>query len=238
VEVLDDTLVRRLPAFGKRMRWFLENRKELASQVTLGEGDHGQLLLAIPSRARLERVLRRMLDEQEFLSPHGIRSTSKAHAQQPYTFWAGGQELRVDYEPGEAQTPLFGGNSNWRGPVWLPINYLLVEALERYYHFYGEELKVELPTGSGRRANLAEVAHDLSARLARLFLAGPDGARPCHDGDRRFAADPHWRDLVLFHEYFHGDTGRGLGASHQTGWTALCIRFIEDMARGAHHHPR
>jgi hypothetical protein len=199
--------------------------------VTLGAGDHGNLLLAIPSRARLERVLARMLDEQEFLSPHGIRSLSKVHAHEPYSFWIGSEELRVEYVPGESNTGLFGGNSNWRGPVWLPINYLLIEALERYHHFYGDGLRVECPTGSGRLMNLCEVARELSARLSRLFLAGPGGARPCHGGDPRFASDPHWRDLLLFHEYFHADTGRGLGATHQTGWTALAIRFIEDAAR-------
>jgi Glycosyl hydrolase family 63 C-terminal domain len=231
VEVLEDGLMKKLPAFGKRLQWFLENRPDLAGQVTLGEGDHGRLLLAIPSRQRLERVLRRMLDEGEFLSPYGIRSLSKAHAGAPYRYWIGNQELRVDYTPGEANTPLFGGNSNWRGPVWLPVNYLIVEALERYNHFYGGELCVECPTGSGRFMTLAEVAREISARVARLFTADAVGARPCHGGDPRFAADPHFRDLVLFHEYFHGETGCGLGASHQTGWTALAIRLIEDTAR-------
>jgi hypothetical protein len=231
VEVLGGGLLERLPSFGKRLRWFLENRPDLAAQVTLGEGARGKLLLAIPSRARLLRVLRRMLDEDEFLSPHGVRSLSKAHAREPYRFWIYDHELRVDYTPGEADTSLFGGNSNWRGPVWLPVNYLIIEALERYHHFYGAELRVECPTGSGRLMSLDEVAHDLAGRVARLFVADAAGHRPCHGGDLRFAGDPHFRDLLLFHEYFHGETGRGLGASHQTGWTALAIRLIEDQAR-------
>jgi hypothetical protein len=137
----------------------------------------------------------------------------------------------VDYVPGEGNTGLFGGNSNWRGPVWFPINFLLIEALERYHHFYGDELRVECPVGSGRMLNLREVASELSARLAAIFLADPSGRRPCHGEDDRYAADPHWRELVLFHEYFHGDSGRGLGASHQTGWTALGVLCIEDVAR-------
>jgi hypothetical protein len=232
VEILEEGLIRRLPAFRKRMQWFLENRKDLAGQVALGTGDHGsRLLLAIPSRDRLLRVLRTMLDEDEFLSPYGIRSLSKVHARHPYRFMAGNQELRVDYVPGEANTSLFGGNSNWRGPVWLPVNYLLIEALERYHHFYGDELRVECPTGSGRYLTLVEVAHEIAGRLTRLFLADDDGHRPCHGGDPRYASDPHWRDLLLFHEYFHADTGHGLGASHQTGWTALAIRLFEDLAR-------
>jgi hypothetical protein len=137
----------------------------------------------------------------------------------------------VDYVPGESNTGLFGGNSNWRGPVWFPINYLVVEALERYHHFYGDDLTVECPVGSGRRMNLREVARELARRLGSLFLPGSDGRRPCHGDDSRYAEDPHWKDLVLFHEYFHGDTGRGVGASHQTGWTALVLRAIEDTAR-------
>jgi hypothetical protein len=231
VEVLEDHVIDRLPAFKRRMQWFLENRRDLASGGAFGSSLHGHLLLALPSRARLERVLRYMLDENEFLSPFGIRSLSKAHEAAPYRFVHGGQEFRVDYEPGESQTALFGGNSNWRGPVWMPVNYLLIEALERYHYFYGDDLRVEYPTGSGQLMNLGQVAGALSERLARLFLNGPIGGRPCHGGDPRFAVDPHWRDLVLFHEYFHAETGRGAGASHQTGWTALAIRFIEDLAR-------
>ena len=231
VEVLDEEVIDRLPAFNKRLRWFLDNRRDLAGRVTLGEGGGGRMLLAIPSRERLVRVLGRMLDESEFLSPHGIRSMSKAYEKDPYRFDFGGQTLEVDYEPGESTIGLFGGNSNWRGPVWMPPNYLLIEALERYHHFYGDDLRVECPAGSGRGLTLGEVARELSARVAGIFLAGPDGRRPCHGDDAQFATDPHWRDLLLFHEYFHGETGRGLGASHQTGWTALVLRFIEDLAR-------
>jgi Glycosyl hydrolase family 63 C-terminal domain len=228
-EVLEDEIIDKLPAFRKRMRWFLDNRRALAGQVTFG--GEGRVLLAIPSRDRLVRLLRTMLDETEFLSPQGIRSMSKVHRDSPYRFVFGGQSLEVDYEPGESRSGLFGGNSNWRGPIWMPINYLLVEALERYHHFYGDDLRVECPIGSGRGLTLKEVARELSARLARIFLADGAGRRPCHGGDARWSADPHWRSLVLFHEYFHGETGRGLGASHQTGWTALAIRLIEDLAR-------
>jgi hypothetical protein len=189
------------------------------------------MLLALPTREHLMRVLRRMLDEAEFLSPHGIRSLSKVHEQNPYRFDFGGQSWSVDYEPGESTTGMFGGNSNWRGPIWMPGNYLLIEALERYHHFYGDDLRVEYPTGSGRGLTLAEVARELAARVAGIFLRGPDGRRPCHGDDLPFASEPHCRELLLFHEYFHGDTGRGLGASHQTGWTALVVRLIEDLAR-------
>jgi hypothetical protein len=194
-------------------------------------GGSVQRLLAIPSRDRLEKVLRYLLDESEFFSPHGIRSVSRVHRDEPYKIEVNGMVHRVDYDPGESSTGLFGGNSNWRGPVWFPLNYLLLEALERFHHFYGPDLRVECPVGSGRMLNLQEVAHELGARLSSIFLADPAGHRPCHGGDSRFATDPHWKDLVLFHEYFHGDSGRGVGASHQTGWTALVVRCIEDRAR-------
>jgi hypothetical protein len=232
VEVLDDAVIDKLPAFKQRMRWFLENRRDLLGHATLAARARGHMLLAIPTRERLVRVLRRMLDENEFFSRYGLRSVSKVHEREPYRFFHGGEELRVDYVPGESTTALFGGNSNWRGPIWMPVNYLLVEALERYHHFFGDELRVECPVGSGQLLTLGQVAHELSARLASIFLADESGRRPCHGGDRRFADDPRWRDLVLFHEYFHGETGRGIGASHQTGWTALAIRLIEDQARG------
>jgi hypothetical protein len=233
-EILDDAVVDRLPGFKRRLLWFLENRKDLARHIAYCDraaGGRGLRLLAIPSRERLLRVLRTLLDEQEFLSPHGIRSLSRAHAREPYRFFMDGEELRVSYVPGESDSGLFGGNSNWRGPVWLPVNYLLVEALDRYHHFYGDRLTVELPTGSGRQATLCEVARELESRLVSLFLPDASGGRPCHGDDRRYAEDPHFRDLVLFHEYFHGDDGRGLGASHQTGWTALAVRLLEHRAR-------
>jgi hypothetical protein len=232
VEVLDDEVIERLPGFRRRMEWFLANRPELARHIsylcTLDR--HCRRLLAVPSEERLRRVLGYMLDEREFLSPYGIRSVSRVHEREPYVFRVGGEEHRVDYVPGESTTGLFGGNSNWRGPIWFPINYLLVEALERYHHFYGDSLLVECPTGSGRRLSLREAAREIGGRLTRIFLPDAEGRRAFHGDDRRWIDDPHWRDLTLFHEYFHGDTGRGLGASHQTGWTALVVRLVEDLA--------
>jgi hypothetical protein len=234
VEVLEDTVIDRLPGFRKRLQWFLDNRQDLARHVSYLEpqhdGDHGHRLLAIPSRSRLERVLRYVLDEKEFLSPYGVRSLSRFHAGHPFVCSAGGANHHVEYEPGESTTNLFGGNSNWRGPIWFPVNYLLVEALERYHHFYGETVRVECPTGSGRLMNLQEVARELASRLVRIFLPDAKGRRPCHGSDWRYAEDPHWRDLALFYEYFHGETGQGLGANHQTGWTALVTRLLENGA--------
>jgi hypothetical protein len=231
--ILDDEVISRLPGFSKRMRWFLENRKDLGQQIAYAgrDGRQHHRLLATPSRERLARVLAYMLDEKEFLSPYGIRSLSRIHAERPFVLHVNGEEHRVAYEPAESSTGLFGGNSNWRGPVWFPTNYLLIEALERYHHFYGDSLTVEFPTGSGRRMHLGSVAQELWQRLARLFLPDANGRRPCHGDDRRYVDDPHWKDLVLFYEYFHGDTGRGVGASHQTGWTALAARCNEDLAR-------
>jgi hypothetical protein len=234
-EILEEDAIEKLPGFKKRLQWFLEHRQDLAQHISYMVDDnsgrqHGHRLLAIPSRERLERVLKYMLDENEFLSPYGIRSVSKYHEIHPYVFSVNGDEHRVDYVPAEGNSGLFGGNSNWRGPIWFPINYLLVEALERYHHFYGDTLKVECPTGSGRMLNLQQVADDLRSRLARIFLPDETGRRPCHGDERRYAEDPHWKDLALFYEYFHGDTGRGVGASHQTGWTALVTRCIENAA--------
>ena len=231
VEVLEQSTMKKLPGFYRRFRWFMEHRPELARNITAGTTGNDLILLAIPARDQLERVLRYMLDESEFLSPHGLRSVSKYHEKHPCIFNAGGGEYRVDYEPAESTTGLFGGNSNWRGPIWFPINFLLLEALERYDHFYGDSLRVECPTGSGHMMNLRQVALELSTRLAGIFLPDANGRRPCNGDDPRFATDPHWRDLVLFNEYFHGDTGKGLGASHQTGWTALAIRCVADVAR-------
>jgi hypothetical protein len=233
VEFIDEDRLDELPGFAKRTRWFLEHRPELAAHISYmaSDGCHaGRRLLAIPSRERLERMLRYVFDEREFLSPFGVRSLSKIYGERPYLLYEDGQEYRVDYEPGESRTWLFGGNSNWRGPIWFPTNYLLIEALERYHHFYGDGFTIEYPTGSGKRLTLTQIAADLSSRLVRLFLPNGGGRRPALGMEARFVNDPHWRDLLLFHEYFHGDTGQGLGASHQTGWTALVARLIEQGA--------
>jgi hypothetical protein len=175
----------------------------------------------------MKRVLRRVLDPEEFLSDHGIRSVSRFHARQPYVCVMNGTARSVGYEPGESQSGLFGGNSNWRGPVWFPINYLIIEALQRFHHYYGDDFLVECPTGSGHKITLREIAAELSRRLTHIFLRGTDGRRPVFGTNEVFQSDPHWRDYMLFHEYFHGDTGAGLGASHQTGWTALVAKLLE-----------
>jgi hypothetical protein len=230
-EIIEDETINALPGFKKRFEWFLKHKPELSRHISTACSEHGHRLLAIPSKERLTRVLRFMLDESEFLSPHGLRAVSKFHEQNPYVFEIMGERHVVDYVPGESNTWLFGGNSNWRGPIWFPVNYLIIESLERYHHFYGDDLKVECPTGSGHWLNLQQVAQELERRLAGLFLPDADGRRPCHGDDARWANDPHWRELVLFHEYFHGETGRGVGASHQTGWTALAVRCLKSAAR-------
>ncbi|MGA3120479.1 MAG: glucosidase [Polyangiaceae bacterium] len=239
VEVLESTVLDRLPNFKKRMDWFLANRFDLARHISYLEtsterADGSRRLLAVPSRERLQRVLRHVLDENEFLSPYGIRALSRVHRDHPYVLDAGGRQYQVEYVPGESASGLFGGNSNWRGPVWFPLNYLLVESLQRYHHFYGDELRVECPTGSGRWLTLGEVAVELARRLSSIFLPDAEGRRPCHGSNARYAVDPHWKNLVLFHEYFHGDDGRGVGASHQTGWTALVVRCLAEVARARH----
>jgi hypothetical protein len=234
VEVLESAVLDRLPGFKKRMEWFLANRVDLARHISylepsVGSG-RGKRLLAVPSRERLLRVLRYVLDEGEFLAPYGVRALSRVHKESPFALSANGSEYRVEYVPGDSTSGLFGGNSNWRGPIWFPLNYLLVESLQRYHYFYGDDLRVECPTGSGRWLSLSDVAVELARRLGSLFLADGDRGRPCHGGHERYARDPHWRDLVLFHEYFHGDSGRGVGANHQTGWTALVVRCLEELA--------
>ena len=232
VEVLHQDVIDRLPGFKKRMEWFLNNRQDLYHQISMmemrREGEYTHRLLAIPTRARLLRVLTRLLDEREFLSPFGIRSVSAVYAEHPYTLSLDGQEYSVGYDPGESTTGIFGGNSNWRGPIWLPINYLLIEALQRYCHFYGDDFQVECPTGSGKCMNLSDVAQELNRRLCSLFLPDSSGWAPWQGDDRIYASDPHWRGLLHFNEYFHADTGRGCGASHQTGWTALIARCLKD----------
>jgi hypothetical protein len=229
VEVIETAQIDKMPGFKKRMDWFLRYREDLKPLITYGEpcSHFCHRMLALPTQQRLRRVLRYMLDENEFLSPYGLRSVSRIHREKPYVFHAGSEQHRVEYVPGEGTSYLFGGNSNWRGPIWFPINYLIIEALERYHHFFGEKFKVECPVGSGQRLTLQQVSKELARRLSSLFLPNGEGVRPFQGDDARFARDPHWRDLVLFHEYFHGDTGRGLGASHQTGWTALAVRLLE-----------
>lgn len=233
VEVLEQEQIDRLPSFRRRMEWFIRERYDLSKHISYmehaGSMTKGRNLLAVPSRHRLERVLRYVLDETEFLSPFGVRSLSRVHQAHPYIFKVDDSEYRVDYVPGESNTFMFGGNSNWRGPVWFPINYLLIEALERYHHFYGNEFLIDCPTGSGRMMNLKQVAQELARRLTSLFHVNEAGVRPYQGNLTRFATDPHWKDLHLFHEFFHGDNGRGCGASHQTGWTALVTRCWEKM---------
>ncbi len=231
VETLEHDLVESLPVFKRRMNWFFDNRIYLRDQGNVAcvksPGKNARRLLSVVNRDRLVKVLRIMLDENEFLSPYGIRSLSRLHLEHPFTLWADGQAHTIDYQPAESRSGMFGGNSNWRGPVWFPINYLLIESLQKYHHFYGDSLQVECPTGSGRMMTLGEVATDLSRRLIGLFLRNGRGERPIYGGNRLFQDDPHFRDCILFNEYFHGDNGAGLGAGHQTGWTGLVAKLIQ-----------
>jgi hypothetical protein len=221
-------LLDRNPGFRDRRRWFIDHRPDLTQSVApmdrVGEGD--RLLMSVVREDQLRRMLARMLDENEFLSPFGVRSVSRYHRDHPFTIRIGDVEHRLDYEPGESTTALFGGNSNWRGPVWLPLNYLLIEALRRYGEYYGPRFVIECPTGSGRAHTLGQVAAELARRVTRLFLRDADGRRPAAGDHPLLQGDPAWRDLVPFHEYFDGDTGRGCGASHQTGWTALMTNLL------------
>ena len=227
VEVLDKELLAQLPGFTHRMDWFRKNKPHLAAHV---EETEDKLLLSMVPRKRLERVLQRMVDPDEFMSPHGIRSLSKYHEAHPYHFYYEGENLTLDYEPAESVTPMFGGNSNWRGPVWFPINQLIVDGLERFYHFYGDTFTVQMPTPEGpKQVNLQELACDIQGRMASLFKPDEKGHRPAHGGEERYASDPYWNYLTLFYEYFDGNTGKGLGAAHQTGWTALVARMLEHV---------
>jgi hypothetical protein len=229
VETLDAESLQYLPAFHRRFDWFMDHRPDLVSRCadmrTPGEG--GRRLLAVTNEERLRRVLSVMLDESEFLSPNGIRGLSRRYLGEPYRLIIDGKEHRVDYEPAESKSGLFGGNSNWRGPVWLPVNFLLLESLQKFHHYFGSSFKVEFPTGSGHFATLEEVAAELSRRLSRIFLRDDSGRRPALGGVERFQSDPHFRDLLLFHEYFNGDDGAGIGASHQTGWTGLIVKLLQ-----------
>jgi hypothetical protein len=228
-ETLEPDVVDRLPGFKRRMQWFIDNRPEFREHVETSVHATGKVrrLLAIVTHDKLPRILRYLLDEAEFLSPYGIRALSQYHRDHPYVLRINGMEHRVDYEPAESSTGLFGGNSNWRGPIWFPMNYLLIEALQKFHYFYGDNLKVPCPTGSTSVLDLWEIAAEVSRRLTRLFLRDAHGRRPVYNGTEKFQQDPHWRDLILFYEYFHGDHGAGLGASHQTGWTALVAKLLQ-----------
>jgi hypothetical protein len=234
VMALEPEVMRRLPRFSRRMQWFLDNRPHLGEHVVRQDTPEGQprWLLSLVNGARLQRLLGRLLDESEFLSPFGVRSLSAAHRDQPFVLAIDGHTYSIDYEPGESTTGLFGGNSNWRGPVWLPLNFLIIKALERLDQFYGSRFQTECPAGSGHLMPLAGVAQELSRRLIRLFRPDATGRRPAHGRADRFQTDPRWRDLILFYEYFDGDTGAGLGASHQTGWTALVAHLLAESASG------
>lgn len=231
IENLEEAHIQKLKGFANRMKWFLKNRGDLANIIAYCKPSlhSGRRILAIPSRDRLVRVLHYLLDESEFLSPFGIRSLSKYHQEHPFVFKQGGTTQYVSYIPGESNSGYFGGNSNWRGPIWLPINFLIIEALERYGLFYGDELKVECPVGSGHKMSLKEVSKELSRRLTNLFLPSKDGIRPCMGDYKKYSQDPNWKDFILFNEYFHAETGQGLGASHQTGWTALIAKLLENI---------
>jgi hypothetical protein len=231
VETLDAALVDHLPGFKRRMQWFIENRAGLSNHIETESTEDGpRRFLSLVNRHRLKRVLRYMLDENEFLSAYGIRALSRYHREHPYILPVNGMSYRVDYEPAESSTGLFGGNSNWRGPIWFPVNYLLIESLQKFHFFLGDNYKIECPTGSGNLLNLWEIAGDISQRLTHIFLRDESGRRPVFGGTERFQSDPHWRDLIPFHEYFHGDNGAGIGASHQTGWTALIAKLIQQYS--------
>jgi Glycosyl hydrolase family 63 C-terminal domain len=211
------------------MQWFVDNHPDIPEHIEMTQRSARGLrrMLSLVNRKQLRRVLARMLDENEFLSPYGVRAVSRFHQDHPYEVQVNGNISRVQYEPAESVSGLFGGNSNWRGPIWFPVNYLLVEALQKFHHYYGEDFKVAFPSHSDREFDLWQVASEISRRLVRIFLRDRTGRRPVAGGSEILQSDPHWRDLILFHEYFHGDTGAGLGASHQTGWTGLVAKLLE-----------
>ncbi len=230
--VFDGQLLTKYPELSERMKLFIQSRPEVIANIHAPHkpGVKDRHLASILDENKLRRVLARMLDENEFLSAYGIRSLSKYHAEHPYVMKVDGQEYRVSYLPAESDTGMFGGNSNWRGPIWAPVNALIIRALLQYYAYFGDDFKVECPTGSGKLMTLYQVAEEISRRLASIFLKDKDGRRPVYGGAKKFQDDPHWRDLVLFYEYFHGDNGAGLGASHQTGWTGIVARAMHLFA--------
>jgi hypothetical protein len=228
VETLEPELLEKLPEFRRRLEWFLHNRPELAHLVSHWQepGRGHRRLLSLLRGHRMKRLLRRMLDESEFLSDYGVRALSRAHHDQPYVFRIDGTDLSVRYAPAESQSNLFGGNSNWRGPIWFPVNYLIIESLQKFHHYYGDTFKVECPTGSGQYLTIEQVAEEISNRLANIFLRNDEGRRPVLDQYPQLQNAAHFRDYIPFFEYFCGDTGRGVGASHQTGWTALVAKLL------------
>ena len=228
VETLEPELLEKLPEFKRRLEWFLTNRPKLSSLVSHWnvEGRGHRRLLSLLRGHRMKKLLKRLLDETEFLSPYGVRALSRAHEPSPYVYRHNGMDLTVRYQPAESDSGLFGGNSNWRGPIWFPVNFLIIESLQKFHHYYGDDFRVECPTGSGRLATINEVANELATRLTRLFLADERGHRPVHGLNERTHKDPHFRDYLLFYEYFHGDSGRGVGAAHQTGWTGLVAKLL------------
>jgi hypothetical protein len=229
VETLEPEIVDRLPGFKRRMQWFMDNHADVPEHIEMTQRSARGVrrLLSLTNRRQLKRVLARMLDETEFLSAYGVRALSRYHKDHPYEVVVNGHISRVEYEPAESATGVFGGNSNWRGPIWFPVNYLLIESLQKYHHYYGEDFKVECPTYSGKECDLWEVASEISRRLIRIFLRDQDGKRAVAGGEELFNKDPHWKDLILFYEYFHGDNGAGVGSNHQTGWTGLVAKLIE-----------
>jgi len=233
--VFDDDISARYPQFTKMVALFRKRHPDLVAQIAPTDagflGYRNRRLLATLNKKKLERVLSYLLDEREFLGPYGIRSLSRAHQDQPFVFWHGHQEFRVSYLPAESNNGMFGGNSNWRGPVWMPVNTLIIRALLNLYVFYGDDFTVECPTGSGNRVTLFDAAKEIARRLSATFLRDEHGRRPVYGGTEKFQNDPHWRDLVLFYEYFHGDNGAGLGASHQTGWTGLVAVLLDLFGR-------
>jgi glycosyl hydrolase family 63 len=237
VETLEPEVLDRLPDFKRRLEWFIDNRPDLTENFACmrREGMGDRRLLSIANQDQLRGILKYMLDEREFLSPYGIRALSRFHRENPYTLHVNGTEHRVDYEPGESSTGIFGGNSNWRGPIWFPVNFLLIESLQKFHHYLGNDFKVEFPTGSGNMKTLWQVAGELSRRMTNIFLRDKNGRRPVFGNLERFQTDPHWRDLVLFHEYFHGDAGSGVGASHQTGWTGVVTKLMQQSGEFREH---
>jgi hypothetical protein len=229
VETLEPDLLERVPEFRRRLDWFLNYRPDLGKLVSRWyEPGYGERhLLSLLRGHRMKMLLKRMLDEDEFLSDYGVRALSKYHQEHPYTFSVEGNQFTVRYQPAESDSEMFGGNSNWRGPIWFPVNYLIIESLQKFYHYYGDEFRVECPTGSGDFITINGVANELTNRLCRIFLKDEDGQRAFWGDDGRMESDPHLHDHILFHEYFHGDTGRGVGASHQTGWTGLVAKLLQ-----------